>query len=394
MLPATAKLNGGFGWIVVRDPNPLEAKSAARGQAFCCTIPLNFRCPKSCKRNATRPDRKCIEQPMTALRLVQILVIAGAATTSAKATDVSRCFEQRVSAHGHCDESDTLSTPNHRLEVDSTSDDFGRQQPSGSDRRDRIFYPGDTERPKPLLRKLFLNIALDQKDIFTSPFHVNRHNALEWLVPMAVTGALIASDTHIANAFENSRGQVRWGGRISDIGASYTLIPLVAGSYVYGAWRDNPKGREIGVLGTESLLDSLIVAGVLKEVFRRNRPDEKHPGDFWGGGTSFPSGHAIQIWSIASLLDHEYKRKKIVGITAYTLAGIVSAARVAAQKHFASDVVAGGTMGWFIGRFVYNTHMSHLAHQHTSMMPMIVPQFAPLERRYAVTVYLGPTTGR
>jgi len=50
---------------------------------------------------------------------------------------------------------------------------------------------------------------------------------LEWLVPMAVTGALIASDTHIANAFENSRGQVRWGGRISDIGASYTLIPIV-----------------------------------------------------------------------------------------------------------------------------------------------------------------------
>jgi len=97
------------------------------------------------------------------------------------------------------------------------------------DRRDRIFYPGDTERPKPLLRKLFLNIALDQKDIFTSPFHVNRHNALEWLVPMAATGALIASDTHIANAFENSRGQVRWGGRISNIGASYTLIPIVAG---------------------------------------------------------------------------------------------------------------------------------------------------------------------
>src|SRR5207247_4803773 len=83
------------------------------------------------------------------------------------------------------------------------------------DRRDRIFYPGDTERPKPLLRKLFLNIVLDQEEIFTSPLHINRHNALEWLVPMAVTGGLIASDTHIANAFENSRGQVRWGGRVS-----------------------------------------------------------------------------------------------------------------------------------------------------------------------------------
>ncbi|HET9284008.1 MAG TPA: phosphatase PAP2 family protein [Candidatus Angelobacter sp.] len=194
------------------------------------------------------------------------------------------------------------------------------------------------------------------------------------------------ADTHIANAFENSRGQVRWGGRISDIGSSYTLIPIVAGSYVYGAWRDNPKGREIGVLGTESLLDSLIVVGVLKEVFRRNRPDEKHPGDFWGGGTSFPSGHAIQVWSIASLLDHEYKHKKIVGITAYSLAGIVSAARIAAQKHFASDVVAGGTMGWFIGRYVYDTHMSHLAHKHASLFPMIVPEADPATHRYGLAL--------
>ena len=268
----------------------------------------------------------------------------------------------------------------------ATGNDSATQRAPHLDRRDRIFYPGDTERPKPLLRKLVLNVVLDQKDIFTSPFHANRHNALQWIVPLAATGALIGADTHIANAFENSRGQVRWGGRISNIGASYTLLPIVAGSYIYGAWRDNPKGREIGVLGTETLLDTLIVAGVMKEVFRRNRPDEKHAGDFWGGGTSFPSGHSIQIWSIASLLDHEYKHKKIVGITAYSLAGIVSAARIAAQKHFASDVVAGGAMGWFIGRYVYDTHMSHLAHTHASVTPMIVPQFDPVQKRYAVTL--------
>ncbi len=119
-------------------------------------------------------------------------------------------------------------------------------------------------------------------------YTMNRNNALQWLIPTAATGGLIAADTHIANAFENSRGQVRWGGRVSNIGASYTLLFIVAGSYLYGAWRDNPKGREVGVLGTESLLDSPIVAGVLKEVFRRNRPDEKHPGDFWGGGDFIP----------------------------------------------------------------------------------------------------------
>src|SRR5262249_4050359 len=235
------------------------------------------------------------------------------------------------------------------IELVAASSDRATDEPRRKagilDPRDRIFYPGDTERPKPLLRKLFLNIALDQKEIFTSPLHINRGNALEWLIPLGITGGLIAADTHIADAFENSRGQVQWGGRISRIGAAYTLVPIVAGSYVYGAWRDSPKAREIGVLGTESLLDGLIVAGVLKEVFRRDRPDDRQPGDVGAGGTSFPSGHAIQTWSIASLLAHEYKHQKYVGVTAYSLAAIVSASRIAAQKHFASDIVAGGTMG-------------------------------------------------
>jgi membrane-associated phospholipid phosphatase len=348
---------------------------------------------------------------MKTIRLLQMLVVAGTLTAAASASDdlfsptqsaatqpvVAATDTTEAAAASDDPQSSNPQSGNPGSDVPKTDDqrtDDSASPPSRAlDRRDRIFYPGDTERPKPLFRKLFLNIVYDQADIFTSPFRVNRHNAWEWLVPMAATGALIASDTHIANAFENSRGQVRWGGRISNIGASYTLIPIVAGSYVYGAWRDSPKGREIGVLGTESLLDSLIVVGILKEVFRRNRPDEKNPGDFWGGGTSFPSGHAIQVWAIASLLDHEYKHQRIVGITAYSLAGIVSAARIAARKHFASDVVAGGAMGWFIGRYVYDTHMSHLSHKHSSLIPMIVPQVDPLQRRYSFALVFHPDAG-
>jgi membrane-associated phospholipid phosphatase len=257
------------------------------------------------------------------------------------------------------------------------------------DRRDRIFYPGDTERLKPLGRKLLLNVALDQEEIFTSPFHMNRHNAWQWVLAGATSAGLIAADHRITDSFENSRGQVQWGGRISHIGASYTLVPLVAGYYGFGVWRDHAKAREIGVLGTESLLDSLIVAGVLKEVTRRSRPDERHPGDFWAGGTSFPSGHAIQMWSIASLVAHEYKHKAIVQVAAYSLAGLVSASRIAAQRHFASDVVVGGTMGWFIGRYVYDTHMSHLSHKHSFLMPTVVPQFQPSRGSYSVMVLFG-----
>jgi hypothetical protein len=326
-------------------------------------------------------------EAMKAKGLLQTLVIAGALAHAVCAGQASQAQTQFPTGQWVFAEANTV-------EANTESDDSDSKSPPVEDRRDRIFYPGDTERPKPLLRKLALNIVLDEKDIFTSPFHVTRHNALEWLVPIAITGGLIVGDRRIANTLENSRGQVSWGGRISNIGASYTLIPIVASSYVYGAWRDNPKGREIGVLGTETLLDSLIVVEVLKEVFRRDRPDDKHPGDFWAGGSSFPSGHAMESWSIASLLDHEFKHKRIVGITAYTLAGIVSAARIAARKHFASDVVAGGTMGWFIGRHVYDTHMSHLAHTHASLIPMIVPQADPVQRKYGAALVLNFSAGR
>jgi hypothetical protein len=246
------------------------------------------------------------------------------------------------------------------------------------DPRDRIFYPGDTESLKPLAHKLFSNIILDQKEIWTSPFRMKSSDAKWWIGLGAVTAALVATDNNSSTLLRNSQGQVRWSGRVSQIGASYTLIPLVLGFYGYGVLRDDPKPREVGVLGAEALLDSLIVVQVLKPIAGRNRPDSTtSQGDFFSGGTSFPSGHAIESWSLASVIAHEYRHTKIVPIVAYSLAGIVSASRFAAQKHYASDIVAGAAMGWFIGRYVYQTHMDHAIHRRAWTRPQVVPIVEP-----------------
>ena len=135
--------------------------------------------------------------------LMQTLVIAGALAVAMCAAQDSLAQTQFLTGPLVLAEANTV-------EANTESDGSDSKSPSVEDRRDRIFYPGDTERPKPLLRKLGLNIALDEKDIFTSPFHVNRHNALEWLVPIAVTGGLIVGDRRIAGTLENSRGQVAW----------------------------------------------------------------------------------------------------------------------------------------------------------------------------------------
>jgi hypothetical protein len=257
------------------------------------------------------------------------------------------------------------------------------------DARDRIYYPGDTERFKPLARKLVGNILLDQKEIWTSPFHMHGADALWWIGLGGVTAALIATDHKTSTAFENSKGQISWGNNLSKIGASYTLAPIVVGFYAFGAFEDNPKAREVGVLGGEALLDSLIVVQVLKPIAGRNRPNDIHePGSFFDGGGSFPSGHAISSWALASVISYEYGNTKIVPIIACSLAAVVSVARFGAQQHFASDIVVGGAMGWFIGRYVWKTHQDHALHPHNGLKAHFLPQVAPGSGTYALAVIL------
>ncbi len=256
------------------------------------------------------------------------------------------------------------------------------------DRRDRTFYSEDTEKFKPLVEKLGGNLLLDQKEIWTSPFHMHTQDAKWWLGFGAATVALVATDQ--ISALHPSPSQVSWSNNVSNIGTSYTLVPLVAGFYGYGVLRDNPKAREVGVLGTEALLDSLIVVEALKLASGRNRPDAQHePGHFFDGGSSFPSGHSIQSWAVASVLSYEYGHTKVVPIVAVGLAAVVSTARFTAQKHYASDIVAGGAMGWFIGRYVWKTHQDHAIHPHGNFRPTLIPQIAPGSGTYRIAVQFG-----
>jgi membrane-associated phospholipid phosphatase len=280
--------------------------------------------------------------------------------------------------------------------VHSDQQPANQQQPASPepanplrDARDRIYYPGDTESVKPLARKLVGNILLDQKEIWTSPFHMHGTDAWWWLGFGGATAALIATDHRTSTVFENSKGQITWGNNISKIGAAYTLIPLVSGFYVFGALDDNPKAREVGVLGGEALLDSLIVVSVLKPIAGRNRPNSTNePGAFFDGGASFPSGHAIASWSLASVVSYEYGHTKWVPIVACSLASVVSLARFGARQHYASDLLAGGAMGWFIGRYVWKTHQDHALHPHSGLKAHFLPQVAPGSRTYALGVEL------
>jgi membrane-associated phospholipid phosphatase len=260
------------------------------------------------------------------------------------------------------------------------------------DARDRIFFSNETESLKPLVTKLVRNTILDQKEIWVSPFHMRRQNAKWWLLFGAATGGLIAADRTISMELPNTKDQRAFSRHVSDLGATYTVYPLAAGFYLEGAFFHDAKARETGVLSAEAIGDSLIVVELLKLATSRERPLEgSGKGHFFQWGhDAFPSGHAIQSWAVASVIAHEYHNNKLAPILAYGVATIVSASRFSAQKHWASDIVLGGGMGWFIGRYVYQTHVNHALHQHSDgglnsmVRPQITPQLAPALKTYAV----------
>lgn len=128
------------------------------------------------------------------------------------------------------------------------------------------------------------------------------------------------------------------------------------------------------MLGGEALIDGLIVMEVLKTAAGRNRPNSPDKqGYFFQEGASFPSGHAIESWALASVISPEYRDHKWVPWVAYGLSSVVSAARFGARQHYASDLIAGGAMGFFIGRYVVNTHESHARHHHGAITPIVQP---------------------
>jgi len=202
-------------------------------------------------------------------------------------------------------------------------------------------------------------ILQDQKAIWTSPFHTTKSNRKWWLIFGGATAGLIATDHWTSKQLPNTNDQLAVAKWTSKFGGAPFLLPATGAFYFIGLGTDNQRFRETGILGFEALANTELGVVAAKLVTHRERPLEGNGnGTFLGGNgsvwnSSFPSGHAINAWAFASIVAHEYPRPLIVPIVVYGLAGTVVASRFAARQHFASDVVLGGAMGWFIGDYVF-----------------------------------------
>src|ERR1044071_6575578 len=77
-------------------------------------------------------------------------------------------------------------------------------------------------------RTFVRDFGRDEWKIWTSPFRPANYDSKtvkKYVVPFAlVTAALIASDSTTGELLPNTRDQTRWSGRVSQLGAAYTVL--------------------------------------------------------------------------------------------------------------------------------------------------------------------------
>jgi membrane-associated phospholipid phosphatase len=218
--------------------------------------------------------------------------------------------------------------------------------------------PTPVASPTPTLEhEFFKNVVADQKAIWTAPFHLHERDG-RWLAPIGLgAAALIATDQRTGDEMAESTGQLNASRIVSYAGSAYGVGAVAGAFYLAGRAGHDARARETGVLGAEALLDSAVVVTALKEITQRTRPSGgRSRSDFFDGGSSFPSGHSIEAWSLAAVIANEYHGHLGVQIAAYGIASAVSVARFTGEKHYLSDVLVGSAMGYGIGRYVYRTH--------------------------------------
>ena len=218
------------------------------------------------------------------------------------------------------------------------------------------------------IRSMATDFLHTEKTIWTKPFHLKREDT-KYLVPAIEGIALVmvldkdiyrniqVFDKHNPNA-------VKYGHQITKGGESFPLV--LSGAFVAGGLiGNNKKAIRTGVLAATALVHSGIVVTVLKDIAGRERPlSEARNGDFEfipasikeSNHNSFPSGHTISAFSVATVIATQYKDTKWVPILSYAFATGVALSRITEQKHWPSDVLTGGLLGYAIGRLVIAEH--------------------------------------
>jgi membrane-associated phospholipid phosphatase len=196
---------------------------------------------------------------------------------------------------------------------------------------------------------------LDQKQIWTSPAQLRWSDA-NWLVPLSgIAAGLFVTDADMSRHISHNPATLSHYNTASNVAVA-SLIGGAGAMWLFSYPKHEQHWRETGFLAGEAALNSLVVVEAMKYPLGRQRPFQGDgTGDFFKGGTSFPSEHATAAWAVAGVVAHEYPGP-LTKILVYSLASLVDYSRYRARQHFPSDILVGSILGNMVAENIYNRH--------------------------------------
>ena len=176
------------------------------------------------------------------------------------------------------------------------------------------------------------------------------------------TAGLIAADPHVMPYFRSHAGNLDDINDVFDpLITSAEVIAVPASLMVAGYLRHDSYQVSTALLAGEAYADSAVVDLAMKAITRRKRPSDVAPGApfndtfFSGGksplkGSSFPSGHAAGVFSVATVVASRYHNHRWCRAVVCVRATISLSTGIHACS-FSLGRVPGAALGYTITRY-------------------------------------------
>lgn len=193
---------------------------------------------------------------------------------------------------------------------------------------------------------------------------VSKDSLKPFLLGVGAAGAGSAFDGGAQRFFERHPMQ-RFGDFGAKLGGASVVAPLAGVLFAAGRASDDPRLRAATYDVAQAFLVNGAYTMAIKYAVKRERPDGS-------SRSSFPSGHTSNAFAFATVAGHYYGPK--LGIPAYALAGLIGVSRIEKRAHHLSDVLAGATLGYVVGRTVTREDGEPIRHRQIHLGPAFAPE--------------------
>lgn len=196
-------------------------------------------------------------------------------------------------------------------------------------------------------------------DIATAPAHFDKQDFINLGITLAVTTGAYFADNQVRDFAAHNQSKFNDAIFSMDNYALEIAAVTIGGIGGYGLAANDYKAKELGLKLAEAVFYSEILGEIMKVAAGRSRPytGSEHtsfnPISFEDSKNSLPSGHTILAFSFATVMASQ-NDNIFWKIGWYSLATVMSGARLYHDMHWVSDVALGALIGHFIGNFTIN----------------------------------------